>query len=138
MLTNETFLLIKPFTAVVGSNGQASVSITQSLQGMVWQIYQIGFSLGKPAPSPQVGAHFNGIPLTSTVTMQTVSFTGVPYAMESFFVGPPYVGLKAGDAITCSVLGAISADTFTAGAYISEETDPAIGARNWWYSNAGS
>ena len=130
-LTNETFTLIKPFTAKVGSNGQATVEITHSLQGMIWQIFQIGFALNISAFNPQVGAHMNGIPLTSAVAMQPVAFTGFPYAMESFFVGPPYVGLKAGDKIVCAVTGATNGDIFTAGAYISEES---LGAQTpWWY-----
>lgn len=132
-LTNETFTLIKPFQATVAANGQASVTITHSLQGIIWQIFQIGFALGKNAFNPQVGAHMNGIPLTSAVAMQPVAFTGFPYAMESFFVGPPYVGLKAGDSITCAVIGATSGDVFTAGAYISEEQDPGSGSKPWWF-----
>src|SRR5215472_7423663 len=120
-LTNETFTLIKPFTAKVAANGQASVEITHSLQGIIWQIFQIGFALNITAFNPQIGAHMNGIPLTSSVAMQPVGFTGFPYKMESFFVGPPYVGLKAGDQIVCAVRGATAGDIFTAGAYISEE-----------------
>ena len=132
-LTNETFTLIKPFTGTVGSNGMASVQITHSLQGIIWQVFQIGFALNQTAFNPQIGAHVNGIPLTSSVAMQPVTFTGFPYAMESFFVGPPYVGLRAGDVITCAVIGAKSGDIFTAGAYISEEDDPFAGKTPWWY-----
>lgn len=131
-LTDQTFTLIKPFQAVVGSNQQGTVVITHNLQGIIWQVFQIGFALGKSAFNPQVGAHLNGIPLTSAVAMQPVAFVGFPYAMESFFVGPPYVGLKAGDAITCAVNGATAGDVFTAGAYISEEPDPSSGPRPWW------
>jgi len=123
-LTDQTFSLIKPFTGKVGSNGQAFVTITHSLRGIIWQIFQIGFGLNVTSFNPQVGAHVNGIPLTSAVAMQPVAFAGAPYAMESFFVGPPYVGLRAGDQIVCSVTGASVGDTFTAGAYISEEDDP--------------
>lgn len=132
-LTNETFTLIKPFTAVVGSNGQANVTIEHQIHGLIWQIFQIGFALGQTASFPQVGAHMNGIPLTPTVIMQPVMFAGVPYAMETYIVGPPYVGLKAGDTIVCSVLGATAGDIFTAGAYISEEQDPATMQAPWWY-----
>lgn len=132
-LTDQTFYLIKPFTATIAANGQASVQITHNIQGLIWQIFQIGFALNALAPAPQVGAHLNGIPLTSAVTMQQVTFTGTPFRMESFFVGPPYVGLRAGDVITCSVMGATSGDLFTAGAYISEEKDPGAGASPWWY-----
>lgn len=140
MLTPETFSLLKPFTGKVGTNGQVAVTISHNISGLVWQIFQIGFALNSAAPSPQVGAHFNSIPLTSTVTMQQVKFQGAPYAMESFFVGPPYVALKAGDQLVCSVMGANSGDTFTAGAYLSEEVDPAMSpavAANW-YGNARS
>lgn len=133
-LTSNTFTLIKPFTGVVGANGQGSVSITHSLQGIIWQVFQIGFALNQKAFNPQVGAHVNGIPLTSAVAMQPVTFAGVPYAMESYFVGPPYVGLRAGDLIVCSVTGATAGDTFTAGAFISEEQDPAFTSKPWWYS----
>lgn len=122
-LTDQTYTEIRPFTAVVDGTGSGTVIITHSQKGLIWQIFQIGFALNKKAFNPQVGAHFNGIPLTSAVSMQPVSFSGVPYAMESYFVGPPYVGLKAGDQIVCSVTGATSNDTFTAGAYISEEID---------------
>lgn len=132
-LTDQTFSLIKPFTATVAANGQAAVQITHNIHGLIWQIYQIGFALTQLAPAPQVGAHFNGIPLTAAVTMQQVQFQGTPFLMESFFVGPPYVGLKAGDIITCSVMGANSGDLFTAGAYISEEQDPATSNSPWWY-----
>lgn len=117
-------MLIKPFTAVVASDGTATLQIAQALHGLVWKVYQIGFGLGQAAPSPQVAAHVNGIPLASTVTMQTSAFANIaqqpPYAMESFFVGPPYIILSAGDMITCVVLGAIPGDIFTAGAYVDE------------------
>jgi len=129
-LRSDTFSLIKPFTAVVGSNGQASLSITQAINGLIWQVFQIGFALNQVALAAQVGAHMNGIPLTSTVYMQQVTFSGFPYRMESFFVGPPFVGLKAGDQIVCAVVGATPGDTFTAGAYISEEQDPSAAGRN--------
>lgn len=133
MIRSDTFSLIKPFTASVGSNGQATLDITHNLQGIIWQVYQIGFALGVTASFAQIGAHLNGIPLTAAVAMQPVAFTGFPYKMESYFVGPPYVGLKAGDKITCAVINATSGDTFTAGAYISEEQDPGAAARPWWY-----
>lgn len=123
-LNDQTFSLIKPFTGIVTPDGTGTCIITHSLQGMLWQVFQIGFGLNLSAPLAQVGAHFNGIPLTAAVVMQPVAFTGVPYAMESYFVGPPYVGLKAGDQIVCSVMGGKSGDIFTAGAYISEEIDP--------------
>lgn len=122
-LTDQTYTEIRPFTGVVDGTGEGTVIITHSQKGLIWQIFQIGFALNIKAFNPQVGAHFNGIPLTSAVAMQPVSFSGVPYAMESYFVGPPYVGLKAGDQIVCSVTGATNGDTFTAGAYISEELD---------------
>ena len=131
-LTNETFTLIKPFVVKVNASGFGSVEITHSLQGIIWQVFQIGFALGQTAFNPQIGAHMNGIPLTSSVAMQPVAFTGFPYAMESFFVGPPYVGLKAGDKIVCAVTGAAASDVFTAGAYISEEDDPAFASPPWW------
>jgi hypothetical protein len=117
--------LIKPFTALVNANGFAVITISQNLHGLSWIVYQIGFALGLAAPSPQIAAHINGIPLTSTVTMQSSAFSQItgqsPYAMESFFVGPPYIDLEAGDQLVCAVTGAISGDTFTAGAYINEE-----------------
>lgn len=130
-LRSDTIQQIQPFTAKVGSNGQASVTITQSIHGLIWQVFQIGFGLNQSAINAQVGAHLNGIPLTSSVLMQPVMFQGVPYAMESFFVGPPYVGLKAGDQIVCSVINAVVGDTFTAGAFYSEEQD-AGAISPWW------
>ena len=117
-------MLIKPFTATVNSSGQAVLSITHSLHGIVWKVWQIGFGLGELAPSPQVGAHINGIPLAATVSMQPAVFSSIsgqaPYAMESYMVGPPYPVLSAGDQIVCAVLGATSGDVFTAGAYVDE------------------
>lgn len=133
MIRSDTFTLIKPFMATVNASGQATLSITHSLQGMVWQIFQIGFALNVASSSPQVGAHMNGIPLTAAVVMQRVQFAGFPYAMESFFVGPPYVGLSAGDQIVCSVIGATAGDTFTAGAYISEEQVATQQNVPYWY-----
>jgi len=117
-------MLIKPFTAKVNNLGQAVVQIQHSVHGLVWKVYQIGFGLGVAAPSPQVAAHVNSVPLAATVTMQSSVFASIsaqpPYAMESFFVGPPYIILSAGDMITCAVLGASSGDIFTAAAYIDE------------------
>lgn len=133
-IRSDTFSLIKPFVAKVGANGQAQLSITHNLQGIVWQVFQIGFALGIKSTFAQCGAHLNGIPLTSAVQMQPVSFNGFPYAMESYFVGPPYIGLKAGDQIVCAVISATSGDTFTAGAYISEEQDPDAAVHPYWYS----
>jgi hypothetical protein len=117
-------MLIKPFTASVNSSGQAVATIQHTLSGLAWKIYQIGFGLGQLAPSPQVAAHVNGVPLAATVAMQPSVFANIvgqaPYAMESFFVGPPYIILSSGDAIVCAVLGATSGDVFTAAAYIEE------------------
>lgn len=119
-------MLIKPFTAKVNAQGQAMVEITHSLHGLVWKVYQIGFALGVLAPSPQIAAHVNGVPLASTVPMQPSVFANIaqqaPYAMEAFFVGPPYIVLSAGDKITCAVLAAKANDVFTAAAYIEERS----------------
>lgn len=112
------------FTGKVSGSGIAIVQITHSIHGLQWKVYQIGFGLGVTAASPQVAAHVNGLPLASTVPMQVSAFASVPgqapYAMESFFVGPPYTILQAGDVITCAVIGAASGDTLTAGVYYDE------------------
>src|SRR5215831_14637658 len=115
---------VKPFSAAVNASGQGIVVISHSLQGMTWKVLQIGFGLTTLAPSPQVAAHVNGLPLASTVTMQPTVFANIqgqaPYAMETFFVGPPYINIDAGDSITCAVLGANPGDSFVAAAYIEE------------------
>lgn len=127
-ILNDTPTLIKPFTAKVAANGIAIVTVTQSNHGLAWIVYQIGFALGQLAPSPQVAAHLNGIPLTASVTMQPSAFATIPtqspFAMESFFVGPPYVNLEAGDQLVCAVTGAISGDIFTVGAFVNEVLSP--------------
>lgn len=129
MTSPNTTALIKPFTATVNSQGQAIAVISHSLHGLAWEVMQIGFALGISAPSPQVAAHVNGVPLAAAVTMQPSVFAAMmgqaPYAMESYFVGPPYTLLEAGDQIVCAVLGAIMGDIFTAGAYVNEITSPA-------------
>lgn len=130
-LRSDTIQLIKPFTTKVGSNGQASLTISHNINGLIWQVFQIGFGLNVTAINAQVGSHWNGIPLTSSVLMQPVMFQGVPYAMESFFFGPPYLALKAGDQVVCSVINAVANDTFTAGAFISEEQDMNT-PTPWW------
>ena len=100
--------------------------IGHTLSGMVWKVYQIGFGLGILAPSPQVAAHVNGVPLAATVAMQPSVFANIsgqaPYAMESFFVGPPYILLSSGDTITCAILGGTAGDVFTSAAYVDEMT----------------
>jgi hypothetical protein len=117
-------MLIKPFTGAVNASGQGVVTVGHTLSQVAWKVYQIGFGLGVLAPPPQVAAHVNGVPLTATVAMQPSVFANIvgqaPYAMESFFVGPPYIILSSGDTITCAVLGATSGDVFTAAAYIEE------------------
>jgi hypothetical protein len=134
----DTPLLIKPFTAQVQSNGIAIVTVTQSNHGLAWVIYQIGLALNQSAPSPQVAAHVNGIPLAATVTMQNSAFAALtgqaPYAMESFFVGPPYVNLEAGDQLVVAVTGANSGDMFTVGAYINEIVSPSAIAARFGYA----
>jgi hypothetical protein len=126
----DTSGLIKPFTGAVGANGIAIVVVSMSIHGLAWVVYQIGFGLGQLATAPQVAAHVNGMPLAATVQMQVSAFasvTGQPaYAMESFFVGPPYITLESGDSITCAVTGATSGDTFTVAAYVNEIVSPAI------------
>ncbi len=115
---------IAPFTSRVNSSGQAIVQVQHNLHGLVWKVLQIGFALGISAPSPQVAAHINGLPLTATVPMQPSVFASIvgqaPYAMETFMVGPPYPELQSGDAITCAVLAAVAGDTFTVAAYVEE------------------
>jgi hypothetical protein len=113
-------MLIKPFTAQVNSLGQAMVQVEHSLHGLVWKVYQIGMSLNEAANLAQCAAHINGIPLSGAVYMQPCQFPGVPYRMESYFTGPPYIVLSAGDFILCSVINATPGDTFTAGAYVEE------------------
>lgn len=130
--TDNAPSLIKPFTAQVGSNGIAVVTITQTNHGLAWMVYQIGFALGKPAASPQVAAHFNSQPLVASAPMQVSAFaqipTAAPYAMESFFYGPPYITLESGDQIVCAVNGAMNGDNFTATAYVQEIPSPATSA----------
>jgi hypothetical protein len=117
-------MLIKPFTGIVNTSGQGVVNVGHTLSNIAWKVYQVGFALGVLAPSPQVAAHVNGVPLTATTAMQPSVFANItgqaPYAMESFFVGPPYIILSSGDQMVCAVLGASSGDTFTAAAYIEE------------------
>jgi hypothetical protein len=121
-------MLIKPFTGTVNANGQAIVTVSHNLNGLVWKIYQLGFALGKVSLSAQAAAHINGVPLASTVTMQLSVFANLasegqaPYAMESFMVGPPYPVLSAGDMIVCGMISAIAGDVFTVAAYVEEDT----------------
>lgn len=124
-------MLIKPFTSKVDSSGHSLLTISHGIHGLQWKIYQIGFALGVLSPLAQIAAHINGIPLTSTVSMQQSVFSQQPgqppYAMESFFVGPPYVALMAGDQLVVGLINGTSGDTFTAGCYIDEldATQPA-------------
>ncbi len=117
-------MLIKPFTEIIDSTGKATLQIRHNLHGLVWKVYQIGFGLGIVANSAQVAANVNGVPLTTTVTMQVSVFAYLPdkapYSMETFFVGPPYIPLSAGDYIECGVISAWPGDRFTAAAYIEE------------------
>ena len=117
-------MLIKPFTARIDSTGKATLEIRHDIHGLVWKVFQIGFGLGVVANSAQVAANVNGVPLTTTVTMQVSVFaymTGkAPYSMETFFYGPPYILLSAGDFIECGVISASPGDTFTAAAYVEE------------------
>jgi hypothetical protein len=121
-------MLLKPFTATITgtstANSQAVANITHTIHGLVWKVYQIGFALGQLAPSPQVAAHVNGVPLTAAVAMQPSVFSAItgqaPYAMESFFVGPPYILLSSGDVIACGLIGGQPGDVFTAAAYVDE------------------
>lgn len=117
-------MLIKPFMSSVNAQGQAVVRVQHNLHGLVWKIYQLGIALGQVSLLAQAAAHVNGIPLTSTVTMQQSVFSSLPgeapYAMETFMVGPPYPNLEAGDFITVGVINAIAGDTLTVGAYVDE------------------
>lgn len=117
-------MLIKPFVVTVNASGQAVAVVMHNIHGLVWKVYQIGFGLGVAAPSPRVAAHINGIPLVASAPMQQSVFASIqgqaPYAMETFFYGPPYPVLSAGDQIACAVLGATAGDAFTVGAYVEE------------------
>lgn len=126
---------IRPFTAQVGANGIAVVQVGHSIHGLSWIVYQIGFALAQQAPSPQVAAHLQGQPLVASAPMQVSAFAQIPtqspYAMESFFVGPPYVNLEAGDILTCAVIAATPGDNFTVSAYVNEsDSISTIAARN--------
>lgn len=134
--------LVKPFTAQVSSAGTATAIITQTTHGLCWVVYQVGFALGQRASNPQVAAHFNSQPLVATTPMQVSAFSSIagaaPYAMESFFYGPPYCALESGDQIVCAVLGAVPGDVFTATAYVNEIESPATSrakAANSGYSS---
>jgi hypothetical protein len=131
-LMTDTPTLIKPFTATVGQDGIAIVQVGQNIHGLTWVVYQIGFGLGIQAASPQVAAHLQGQPLVASAPMQVSAFAQIPtqspYAMESFFYGPPYVSLEAGENITCAVIAATPGDTFTVAAYVNEMTSLANAA----------
>jgi hypothetical protein len=121
--------LLMPFTAQVNSSGQAIVQVTHSLSGKQWKVYQMGLALGElvTAGIAQVAASVNGAPLAASVNMQPSAFSQLntlgqpPYAMESFFVGPPYIYLQSGDMMTVGVVNANPGDTFTCGVYLIEE-----------------
>lgn len=117
-------MLIKPFVTNVNSSGQALLTIGHSLSNLTWKIYQIGFALGIQAPAPQIAAHINGTPLTASTALNPSVFAQIqgaaPYAMETFFVGPPYPVLSSGDLIVVALVGAIPGDQFTASAIIEE------------------
>jgi hypothetical protein len=119
-------MLIKPFMGTVNASGQAVVTVSHGIHGLVWKVYQLGFALGKISLLAQTAAHINGIPLASNVVMQQSVFSQLaglgqaPYAMESFMVGPPYPILSAGDQINVGVINAVAGDIFTVGAYIDE------------------
>lgn len=131
----DTPSLIKPFTATVGANGIAVVQVGHSIHGQSWIVYQIGFGLGIQAASPQVAAHLQSQPLVASAPFQVSAFAQLPgqspYAMESFFYGPPYVNLEAGDLITCACISATPGDVFSVAAYVNEtDSQAAIAARN--------
>lgn len=130
MGSSDTSGLIKPFTASVNSSGIAIATISMTIHGLAWVVYQIGFALGKFKSGAQVAAHVNGQPLAATIAMQQSAFSSItnnpPYAMESFMTGPPYVTLESGDQIVCAVVGATSGDVFTATAYVNEIASPAM------------
>ena len=119
-------MLIKPFTAPVNGSGQAVVTVSHSLHGLVWKVFQLGIALGEVSILAQAAAHINGIPLTSTVVMQQSVFNKLaalgqaPYAMETFMVGPPYPILAAGDMLVVGVINATPGDVLTVGAYVDE------------------
>lgn len=128
----DTYSLIKPFTAKVNNSGFAVVDVTHSLNGIAWQVMQVGLALGLNAPSPQCAAIVNGIPFVSAVVMGTSVFSSLlgsaPIAMTSEFSGQPYPVLEAGDVMRVGVIGATSGDTFTVGAYVNEIPSPATTA----------
>lgn len=134
MATSDTYTLIKPFTAPVNASGFSMVTVTHTLQGIAWEVVQVGMSLAQAAPSPQVAAIVNGIPLVSAAIMVTSVFASspgsAPVAMTSCFYGPPYVTLEAGDQMVVGVIGATPGDTFTVGAYINEVDSPSQAAAN--------
>lgn len=106
-----------PQTAIVNGNGQAIITVSQSVVSNIWKVAQVTFGLGMSAPSPQVAATWNGIPLSASPTMQPNVFASIlgaaPYAMSNTMVGPPYIVLSAGDQLVCGVFGAMPGDTFT-------------------------
>lgn len=128
----DTYTLIKPFTAIVNASGQATITITQTIHGLAWQVMQIGLGLGQLAPSPQIAALVNGVPFVSSVVMAPsvfANFPGLaPLAMTTELTGPPYPVLEAGDQMLVGVTGANAGDTFTAAAYVNEVPSPAATA----------
>lgn len=121
-------MLIKPFISPVNASGQAVVTVSHNIHGLVWKVFQLGFALNQVALLAQTAAHVNGIPLAGNVVMQQSVFAQfgalgqAPYAMESFMVGPPYPILEAGDQIVCGVINAVANDVFTVGAYVEERS----------------
>lgn len=128
-MAGDSFSLVKPFSAIVNSNGVAVVDASHSLHGIAWVCQQIGFSLGVAAQSPEVSALFNGLAFVSTLVMSNSPFSGVTgrptVAMTAQFSGPPYVTMEAGDVISLGVQGATAGDTFQVALYVDEGESPA-------------
>jgi hypothetical protein len=129
---SDTYSLIKPYSVKTDGSGNGIIEVMHGLNGLAWEIQQIGLSLQQAAPSPQVGVLINSIPWVSSVVMGTSVFASIPgfapVAMTTQLSERPWAILEAGDRMLIGVVGATPGDMFTAGLFLNEVRSPALGA----------
>jgi len=106
--------------AKAAANGRATVLLTQQNPAVVWEVQQIGCSVGPTSVSGQIVIYKNGnlVAPTSALAPQVNPFGAASIGQTA--AGLPYVYVNASDTLQIIASSIISTDTLTVRAQYRE------------------
>jgi len=106
--------------AAVAANGIATVLLTQQNPAVVWEVQQIGCSVGPTSVSGNIVIFKNGNLVAPTAALAPQVNTAGTASIGQTAAGLPYVYINASDTLQIIASSVIAADTLTVRAQYRE------------------